>query len=407
VRVLHLIHSFPPETRGGVEAHVEQVARVQMRRGRAVRVLAASEACPPDGELKREDHEGIAVSRFAMETDLQRMTESTGRGLDAVRQALDDEAPDLLHVHHLAPTGPGVVALAAERGIPSVVSLHDLFTVCPLFFRLRRDSELCAAEVPHETCVQCLSEETNLPAEAIAPSLLDRDRAMRADLERAAVLLAQSNGQAQYLRRVPLLDGLEIECIGFPAAPEPESGPVGLRLPDLPLRVATWGGLVRGKGLHTLVAAVRALPPETVELHHFGRVIDEGYAEQLRAEAGYVPLTFHGAYRPDALSEQLADIDLAVFPSLYLETYGLVTDEALRLGLPVIVPDRGAPRERLGARGVTYRVGDSADLATVLDRFVQRPERLLALRAGEPGPFVETEAYVDALDAVYDGVQRR
>ncbi|QDU65655.1 glycosyltransferase [Engelhardtia mirabilis] len=409
-RLLHLIHSFPPETRGGIEAHLEHLAAAQAA-AHEVSVVAGSNAERLSGRWdgnrdlrpEREQAGGVTVLRLPTETEIERFAAGgASANLARFERILDAERPDLLHVHHFAITGPGPVRLAAARGIPVVVSLHDLFTICPLFFRLRDERVLCAEDVTPQTCVECLAHSGGLRPDAVAGPFATRSAAFRDELTAAAAILPLSHSQSQYLRRVPLLAGLTLEPIGFPAAPAPTRGPLELRLPDLPLHVATWGGLVRGKGLHLLVEAATTLPPDSIELHHHGGIIDAAYRAEVEAAAGQVPLTFHGPYAPDDLARRLAHCDLAVHPSLFLETHGYTTDEALRLGLPVLVPDRGAPRERIGRRGRTFRVGDVEDLRRHLTEFVEHPERLLTLRAGEPGELLELREYRGRLDAIYD-----
>ena len=67
---------------------------------------------------------------------------------------------------------------------------------------------------------------------------------------------------------------------------------------------------------------------------------------------------WHGAYGL-ADKHPARQMDLAVFPSLCRETYGLVVDEALHHGTPVVVPDIGALPERSDCgRAEGRRVGE-------------------------------------------------
>ncbi len=75
--------------------------------------------------------------------------------------------------------------------------------------------------------------------------------------------------------------------------------------------------------------------------------------------------------------------DLFVFPSLY-EGYGMVIDEALAAGLPVLSSDGGALAST-GAKpgGVElYEAGNVAALATRLTRLIAEPDAVEALVAG-------------------------
>ena len=150
-----------------------------------------------------------------------------------------------------------------------------------------------------------------------------------------------------------------------------------------------------------MVEAARTLPVGSVELHHHGPIHDEAYAKELRNSAGPLALTLHGRFEPRQLPGRLTSIDLAVHPSLFLETYGFTTDEALHFGIPVLVPDRGAPVERIGTRGASFRAGDAADLAKLLHDLIRAPGRLAQLRSGSMGPMVTWDQHTQELSRLY------
>ena len=394
-RLLHVLHSYPPDTRGGVETYVEGLARVQeAERGHEPWVLAPREGASSERESAR-------VLRPAALDPLAQVPEDDAGLVAAHAERLRTVGPDLVHVHHWHGLGPVVVRAARSLDVPVVVTLHDLFAVCPLFFRLREERELCAPDVDLATCTQCVADASGQVPDVLRAPMERRAARFRRELEHAAVRLALSSSQAAYLRRVPLLDGLEVETPGFPTVDLEPNAPRTDEDRNGPLAIATWGGLVRGKGLHVLLDAARRLPAGSVELHHHGRILDAAYRDELLAGRGDVPLSFHGPFEPNARAAVLAGYDLAVHPSLYLETYGYTTDEALLLGLPVVVPDRGAPRERIGDRGRTFRVGDAADLARVLGVLVERPLELDSMRRAPLPHLVGLSEHAATLDGVY------
>lgn len=377
---------------------METLARHQRELGLAPSVLVATFDPTRVGTEHVQD---LSVTRLLAIPPLEEARSSEAVEIGRIRAELEALNPDVVHVHHWHGIGPFVARAAREAGLRIVVSLHDLFTVCPLFFRLREDRELCSPGVERGTCATCLGRLSGLDPGELERDLTERERRFRAELEAADLLFALSDAHAAYLRSVPALAGLDIEMLGFPTqerigrAREP-------RPPGQPLQIATWGGLVRGKGLRVLVEAARRLPPGSVELHHHGSDLDEEFGAEVLELAGDLPLTLHGAFEPGELSERLAGIDLAVHPSLYLETYGYTTDEALHLGLPVVVPDRGAPAERVGTRGIVFRVGDVEDLARVLGELVESPRRLEQLAAGHHAPLTSAADHARAIVRRYE-----
>ncbi len=79
---------------------------------------------------------------------------------------------------------------------------------------------------------------------------------------------------------------------------------------------------------------------------HLVIVGDGPYLAEMRARLGHRRCTFTGALTGDDLVRAYASADLFVFPST-TDTFGNVILEAQACGLPVVVTDRGGPRENM------------------------------------------------------------
>jgi glycosyltransferase involved in cell wall biosynthesis len=164
------------------------------------------------------------------------------------------------------------------------------------------------------------------------------------------------------------------------------------------VRVGTFGNLNRQKGIEVLVQAMRGVP---ADLHLHGAVEDD-FAEEVRGLASRcdVQLVWHGAYDP-AVDHPASRLDLAVFPSLCRETYGLVVEEALAAGTPVIVSAIGALAERLRGGGLSVPPGDVEVLHRALRRLVEDPRALSELGRMVPRDFQTIEAAVEVYRDAY------
>ncbi len=95
-----------------------------------------------------------------------------------------------------------------------------------------------------------------------------------------------------------------------------------------------------------------------------------------RAEAGRlgVPVAFAGFLNQSAIAEAYAAADLLVLPSDSRETWGLVVNEALATGLPVVVSDRVgcAPDLVDDSTGATFVCGDLESLAAMIEQVRSR-----------------------------------
>jgi FMN phosphatase YigB (HAD superfamily) len=172
--------------------------------------------------------------------------------------------------------------------------------------------------------------------------------------------------------------------------------------PNQPLQVGHWGYFLYDKGTHLLLEALHHLSdPSAVQVHLIGTAMEQAYEEQLHDLSRNLSVQFHGTCQPADL--HVFELDLAVFPSITSESYSLTIDKARQLGLPVVVSDCGALPERIGKAGLTFRTGDAADLARCLQRILDAPEMLEAMRQNiRSGTSASLKAHVARLEQIHD-----
>jgi len=407
MRILHCVHGYPPEYTGGTELYVARLARAQRDRGHDVVVVAGAGHSRPEAGIEEAEHEGIPVRRLHR---VESIPEAWFRSYSPHAEGLFSDLvqrlePDVVHVHHWKRLTRNLVAIALRHRVPSIVTLHDLYATCPKDFRLR-DGDVCDEPLPNRHCPGCIplgDLPHATPREAERELGLFRD-ALRKEIALASRVLAPS---AAHGARVARLLGVaphlvEIVPLGAIREPAPARRGAGTRPPG-PFRVVFFGHMDPVKGTHLLVDAARRLAAEGTpnEVHLFGKPVTEEYGRELRGAAEGLPITFHGAYRPEDLAA--FPFDVAVIPSTAAESYSFVLDEAFALGLPLVVSDRGALPERAGAAGETFRAGDAADLARALRELARDPARLSRLRAAIPAaPSPPMEEHADRILAIVE-----
>jgi len=417
VRIALVTQHYPPHFEGGTEAVVRAQARELAALGHQVLVVSGTDRPHEGDDVLRETVDGLPVAFLPRVPDEPYdLTLVRPRLAALVRREV--ARAELVHVHHWSTLSSAVVRLAGgrpgEARRPLVTTLHDLFTTCPRFFRVPvAPVEACPPPGDLGPCVRCVAVDApGVPVQALAQGLAARRVGFAGELAAAAAVVVPSASHRD--RLAPFFD---------PALPW-RVVPHGLgralpRVADLPswrgagpLRVLYLGHRVEVKGVRDLVQALCALPGamrRRVELHLLGAEVQPGFDAELAAEAGDLALRFHSAYEPEELPERVATIGphLAALPSRVAESYGLVVDEALALGLPTWVADRGAPRERVGEAGLVLPAEDPAAWTAAFGRIFDRPDRLEVQRARVPRQIRTAADAARELEALYEALLLR
>ena len=137
------------------------------------------------------------------------------------------------------------------------------------------------------------------------------------------------------------------------------------------------GQMIARKGVDVLLAAFQQLGPAA-------RLLLVGREAELPALLAPLPaevharITYAGFQAPEELPRLFAQADAFVLPSRY-DGWGVVVNQALGAGLPVICSDRvGAGHDLVedGVNGLQFPAGDSTALAQQMERLLSAPELL-------------------------------
>lgn len=420
MKILLTLHHYPPDHVAGVELIVQRLARWLLGRGHQVEVVAIRRIDAPSGfEVESGEYDGVPVHR--LDLNLVGRPEGLGVRFRDERVAawfaehLRRARPDLLHSHsgYLLTAAPLEAARAV--GVPTVVTLHDYWYLCPRITLLRSDDTVCRGVASAAECTWCLMGERRRyrrlgqllrtvggPAGAAAPSappgwLLDS--ALHETLrDRQPYLLETLAGADQLISPAPLAlellaerglpadavrlvrSGLELDAYrAIRAAPAPGR-----------LRIGYLGQIAPHKGIHVLVAAFLELRggATSPELHiHGNPTAFPDYSADLVRQAGDHPgVRFHGPYDNRQVTSILSELDLVVTPSVWYEVRPSVILEAQAAGLPVITARQInlAAMVRDEVDGLLFTPGDAPDLARQLQRCLDEPDLLARLRGAVP-----------------------
>ncbi len=418
MRVLLAVHHFPPRYSAGAELYVLRLARELLRHGHQAEVVCVEtiDVTKPFGvDVALDQYAGIPVWRLHLGLKGAPAQWSYDNPAIAAwfEQQVQLSQPDIVHLHSGYLIGIGAVRAAHAQGIPTVVTLHDYWFLCPRITLLRGDGSLCPQPPtdPAE-CAWCLhldQRRYRWPARfsaglagkvwiALAGQTERTEQQARRDTLRAA--LAQADlvtSPSQFLANLFKEWHIPVQTIrlGLPREPFASVPPVQA---GSTVRLGYIGQIAPHKGVHLLIRALKRLPAngKSIELRIFGNLDQHpAYTRALRHLIDGAPnIHLVGKFRSDQIAHVLGQIDVLVVPSIWYENSPIVVLEAHASGRPVIASRSGGLVELVQDEvdGLLFTAGDSRDLARQLQRLRTEPGLLERLRDGiQPPPLLDEE----------------
>ena len=411
MKVVLPVHHFPPDYSSGAELYTLRLARWLIEHGHEAEVVcirAIDRGRPDQLEAVRDVYEGVPVWRLSF--DLMHAPQREvwtydnpllGEWFD---QYLQHHRPDVVHFQAGYLLGIAPLRMAHQHKLPTMLTLHDYWFICPRHNLLRSDGTLCDP-IPADPmgCAWCRFAERdgvrkiNLYSggllEYIMRSVgLERQRELYADRRRrlaaairwADVVISLSKFLARRVRDT-LGEGaweIKVSRCGLDL-----SRFAHLKRNSSPkVRIGYIGQIAPHKGVHLLCEAFRRLRNEDVELHIYGNLgAFPDYADRLRQLGeGDSRIRFHGFCSSKEVPQVLANFDVSVVPSVWFENSPAVILESLAAGTPVITSNIGGMAELVqdGIDGLHFAAGSADSLAHQLQRLLDEPDLLARLQRG-------------------------
>lgn len=364
MKILHIIHQYPPDHVGGTEHYTQGLATAQAAAGHSVAVFY-----PRNGYsgLTYEERNGVDVYAAGV-SDRSRLgvfaaTFGAKEVASIFEQVVSEFKPDVLHVQHLMGLPMSLIDHAKRIGLRCVFTLHDYWPLCGNAQLLTNyDHTVCDGPRLWLNCARCSAARLQQPAlllgaPAVAALFGWRARSMRRVLRQFDAILSPSHLVAQMAIRA----GADPSRVHhMPLGIDTSGAQPRARRSDGKLRVAYIGSLGWQKGVHILVEAFNQVPePATLVVYGDPHVFPE-YSRELRALAQSPRIRFAGKLARADLWSTLADVDLIAVPSIWYENKPTTILEAFAAGVPAMVSDLGTFPELVeeGRSGWLVKVRD-------------------------------------------------
>ncbi|MBI2444705.1 MAG: glycosyltransferase [Candidatus Magasanikbacteria bacterium] len=400
MRILQINKFFYP--RGGAEQVFFDTIALLRARGHDIsefsmthpRNLPSEYAAYFASELPELLHNQRALTEWRIFSRLFYSREIT-RKLTALIIAAEPEVAHLHNVyHHLS---AATFLTLARQGIPLVLTLHDVFPLCPNHSLLKGETmgdEYFKGKLYNCVRYRCINNE-------FWPSVAGTLEAYYYRYRRVWARIARFICPSDFMRN-------KMIEYGFPAAkmrvvPNPFRGT--LAAPPLGNTVLYLGRLHAVKGVKIFLEALRYWRGVPARVAGTGPLA--GWVEDYRKQYSLTDLELLGWVDSGKKSRAYTEARVVVVPSLFYENCSLTILEAIAAGRLVVAVDRGGNREIIedGVTGFLAAPEDPEDLARAIRRAYELPPaEAEAMIARAQQRLVERHnpgQYIAALEEVY------
>ncbi len=366
MKILQIPYCYYPEPVGGTEVYVESLSAKIGELGHTC-VIAA-----PGNKTEQYFHEGIKVRRYAISEGKCSLDELYGMRDDKAAcefaKILDDEKPDIVHMHALTRgVPPDLIKEAGKRGIKTVLTYHTPTVSCQRGTLLLFGNQVCDGKVESSLCASCalhglglatfLSRLCTLIPEKVGQTILKwkipnfikiplgmrhlmtiRNKAFLDLMDKVNSIIVPREWVKDLLllNEVPLSKiHLLPQCLCQQYDKNVQIEP---RKNDNTLCFVYMGRVDKTKGLDMFIKAFKQVGDNKMTLDIYGVEQDnEKYYNKIK-DMSFTDkrITIKDPVQGKDVIKTLAMYDMLVVPSQWMETGPLVVIEANAAGIPVI-----------------------------------------------------------------------
>ena len=378
MRVLFLVHTFPPSPTGGAEISAYHSCRGLIQQGVVCSTLVVNNKRGPSLVDERYDLDGIPVHRVEFSSPGQRIWQDVfdRRVYRAVLAELRRLKPDLVHIHNVSGATLAPYVACRVAGVPVVNTVHDLWLLCPNNMLYRRDGSFCDPAYPSVGCEDCFQRYDfwgHIPR---------RRQVFAALTSNVSVFICPSRAFIdQHVRAGYAARRFRLVRNGFENRSLPDLHHPGVRdLANSAHRYRTVvfaGGGHENKGANVLIQAIPMMLRHVERL----RVVVAGLGEERFLDRFRQCAPAVGVLRWVPFGEMralFAAADLTLIPSVWYENSPVVIYENFQVGTPVVGSAFGGIPELIceGETGYLFPVGDATALAERIIRHFASPTYL-------------------------------
>ena len=402
MRILEIVHGYPPKYNAGSENYTEAVTNELSKRGHEVSVFCREEnQFQPEFDLQETTTlKDSKISKYVVNAARIKDRFLNSRIDQTLEEIIEKFHPDIAHIEHLNHLSLGIPKVLKDRGIPIVYTLHDFWLMCPRgqFLQFNLDGEPwrnCDGQEDIKCATICYARyQTGDPDSNMDFNYWTSWVTTRMDYARRAVdyidkfIAPSQTVMKAFVNSFPEASGkVSYLDYGFDLSKLEKRE----RICESPFFVFGYIGThIPAKGIDYLLRAFGRVNGNAL-LRIWGRAIGEftPYLKVLSLEIEQVSgnrVEWMGEFDGNMMMEQVFNkVDAIVVPSIWLENSPLVIHEAQQARVPVITADMGGMAEYVKheINGLLFKFRNVDSLAKQMQGILDNP--LIATKLGQKG----------------------
>ncbi|MDD5565668.1 MAG: glycosyltransferase family 4 protein [Candidatus Omnitrophica bacterium] len=448
MRIMQVVHGYPPLNKGGTEVYTALLSRELSKRHRVFVFYRLNNLGLKEYEIVRTTENGL--TRIGINNTFRQCSsfESTYRNEQVASvfgRLLDETHPDVVHLQHMLYLGAGIIGETSRRNIPIACTLHDYWLLCAQGQLFRKNVDACDYRRDN-LCPDCVRfhlvigthafrlyyfAKQNLPEPVFAcakNTYLALHRMCRLPSQDADAIKKRNGYMNQAMKEIAQFicpSRFLMDIFAQAGVPREKMAhiPYGFDLQKFgsvkktacsAVRFGFIGNLIPAKGLDVLVRSFVRLNSAKAKLFVYGtqaayKSILGGYIHRVKDSLRQSPnIVFKGEFDNERIAEVLQEIDVLVVPSLWYENSPLVIQEAFAAGVPVIASDIGGIPElvRHKKNGILVEPGNSNSLCEAMEEVAKNPLLLEELKKNIVAPEC-IESNAKRIETIYERILKK
>ena len=378
MKVLHVIHGFPPYYMAGSEVYSYNLVN-QLKKSCENFIFSRVEnQFEPSYSETTENTDGVVIRRVNKPQRDYTLRDKYIDTIvdDAFRRFAREIKPDIIHIGHLSHLSTNIVTIAKdELGIPVIYTIHDFWLYCYRGQAIKDDMDICP-KPDFSRCKNCASRTFK---EGATEDIFQKYTLhMKGVRDKIDLFLAPSETLKDYFvengtneNKIVLSKyGFNKHLIERKEKQYDQNSKVVF---------GYMGRIIPVKGIGVLLEAFRELQNNRAELYIYGNPGNlSTYLTEFIAENVHIK----GPYNNTEINQVLDEMDILIVPSLWYENSPLVIQEAFLAGIPVLTSNIGGMAELVhdGVNGKTFEVGSIINLKETMQSFIDDPSMIGKLK---------------------------